>query len=229
MTARSLDRLERLRSELAHPRLDVRIVAADLAAGGAAQILRAVAGGEIEVGLLINNAGFGAGGDFTAARLDRQLSLLDVNLRALVELTHPILGAMRRRGSGAIINVASVAGFQPAPYSACYAASKAFVLSFSLALWRENRDTGVQVMALCPGYTDTHFFAAAGVPKPRRVYMQTPDAVVAAALRGLRRRQPLVIPGWPNRLVVAATRLLPRRWVLNAAARLFRVRRELSG
>ncbi len=228
LTARSADRLQRLQRELQAGGSEIRIFPADLAAGGAAQIAQTAAAQGLEIELLINNAGFGAGGDFSQIPLDRQRAMLDVNLGALLELTHAFLPPMRRRGRGAIIQVGSVAGFQPAPYTAVYAASKAFVLNFSLALWRENRAHGVHVMALCPGYTDTHFFEAAGSRRPKGAWMQTPEAVVKAALRGLARRQPVVISGWPNRAVVLVTRCLPRRWVVHAAAWVFRERRELS-
>lgn len=228
LTARSLDRLESLQSELQTAGAEVRILAADLAAGGAARIISTVREWGLEVGLLVNNAGFGAGGPFASADLTNQLAMLEVNLHSLVELTHYFLPEMRRRGRGAIVEVGSVAGFQPGPYAATYAASKAFVLNFSLALWRENREAGVHIMALCPGYTDTHFFAAGGFPKPRRVYTQTAEAVVRECMTGLERRRPVVVTGWPNRLLVVVTRWIPRRWVVNAAARLQRARRNLA-
>ncbi|MHB8736345.1 MAG: SDR family NAD(P)-dependent oxidoreductase, partial [Terriglobales bacterium] len=112
----------------------------------------------------------------------------------------------------------STASFQPVPFMTTYAATKAFVLNFSLGLWRENRRYGVHVMALCPGTTATHFFEAAGI-RPRRAVMQTAEDVVAAGLRGLRRRRPWVVSGWQNKLMVFMERVMPRTLVINLAAR----------
>src|ERR1700675_3193578 len=105
-------------------------------------------------------------GDFSDLELARELDMIDLNVRSLVELTHRFLGPMRERKSGSIINVASTAGFQPVPFMATYAATKAFVLSFSEALWEENRAHGVKVMALCPGVTETNFFEASRMQRP---------------------------------------------------------------
>src|SRR5207237_9050367 len=114
-----------------------------------------------------------------------ELKMIDLNVRSLVDLTRRFIQPMRERKRGSIINVASTAGFQPVPFMATYAATKAFVLSFSEALWEENRSYGVKVMALCPGVTDTNFFDAAKIQRlPARI-SQTPGAVVATALRRL--------------------------------------------
>ena len=121
---------------------------------------------ELEIDTLINNAGFGSMGDFAKLDLERELEMIDLNVRALVDLTHRFLVPMRKRKQGTIINVASTAGFQSVPFMATYAATKAFVLSFSEALWEENRPFGVHVMALCPGVTETNFFEAAQMGRP---------------------------------------------------------------
>lgn len=120
------------------------------------------------VDMLINNAGFGSMGEFTKLDLARELNMIDLNVKSLTELTRRFLIPMHARKQGTIINVASTAGFQPVPFMATYAATKAFVLSFSEALWEENRPYGIQVMALCPGVTDTNFFDAAGGKNHRR-------------------------------------------------------------
>ncbi|MGH9540374.1 MAG: SDR family NAD(P)-dependent oxidoreductase [Terriglobales bacterium] len=227
LTGRNLERLERVAAE-AGPGA-ARVVAADLRTEtGVDQIEEFLAREGLRVDLLINNAGFGSGGDFSALPLERELQMLDVNLRSLVELTHRHLARMRERGGGAIVNVASTAAFQPVPYMAAYSASKAFVLHFSLALWQENRGRGVHVMALCPGTTRTGFFTAAGI-SPDAPYSQSAEAVAALALRGLARRRPLVICGWPNRLMVAGERVLPRRFVAAMAARYMRPRVASAG
>src|SRR5258706_4597158 len=132
----------------------------------------------LEVDFLINNAGFGSMGEFTKLDFERELGMIDLNVRSLVELTHRFLVPMRERKQGAIINVASTEAFQPVPFMATYAATKAFVLSFSEALWEENRPYGIKVLALCPGVTDTNFFEAARGHKPPARTSQTPEEVV---------------------------------------------------
>ena len=129
---------------------------------------------------------------------------------------------MRERRQGVIINVASTAGFQAVPFMATYAATKAFVLSFSEALWEENRTYGVHVLALCPGVTDTNFFEAAKIGRPPMRTIQTAEEVVDAALRGLKRRKSTVISGWANWLTVESERLVPRSWVTKVAAKALR-------
>jgi short-subunit dehydrogenase len=172
--------------------------------------------------LLINNAGFGAMGDFAKLDLDRQLNMIDLNVKALADLSYRFLAPMRERKQGAIINVASTAGFQPVPFMAVYAATKSFVLNFSEALWEENRPYGVTVMALCPGVTETNFFEAAHGHKPPARVAQTPEEVVAAALRGLAHRKSHVVSGWTNYLMIEAERLTPRSLVTRLAGRMMR-------
>lgn len=174
------------------------------------------------IDLLINNAGFGSMGDFTRMDLARELNMIDLNVKALVELTYKFLPPMRARKQGAIINVASTAAFQPVPFMATYAATKAFVLSFSEALWEENRPHGVHVMALCPGVTETNFFEAARSKKPPARAAQTPEDVVETALRGLNRRTGHIVSGWSNLLMVEAERFVPRSLVVRLAGSLMR-------
>jgi short-subunit dehydrogenase len=177
---------------------------------------------DLQIDFLINNAGFGSMGDFAKLDLDRELGMIDLNIRALVELTHRFLQPMRERKSGKIINVASTAGFQPVPFMATYAATKAFVLSFSEALWEENRSHGISVMALCPGVTETGFFDASRMQRPPARMVQTPEEVVDAALRALRRGKSSVISGWANFLMVETERAVPRTLVLRAAGAVLR-------
>ena len=120
------------------------------------------------------------------------------------------------------LNVASTAGFQPVPFMATYAATKAFVLSFSEALWEENRLHGIKVMALCPGVTETNFFAASRMQRPPVRTAQTPEEVVEVGLRALRRSKGSVISGWTNRLMVETERLVPRALILRAAGAVLR-------
>jgi len=178
----------------------------------------------LAVELLVNNAGFGSFGDFSKADLARELNMIDLNIKALVELTYRFLQPMRERKQGAIINVASTAAFQAVPFMGTYAATKAFVLSFSEALWEENRSFGIKVMALCPGVTDTNFFEAARGEKPPARASQTPEEVVETALRGLARGKSHIISGWANRAMMEAERLAPRSLITRMAGRMMRGR-----
>ena len=181
---------------------------------------------ELEIDMLINNAGFGSMGDFVKLNPGRELEIIDLNVKALVELTHRFLAPMRERKRGTIINVASTAGFQAVPFMATYAASKAFVLSFSEALWEENRRHGVHVMALCPGVTETNFFEAAKMDHPPMRMTQTAEEVVDAALRGLSQRKPTVISGWTNWFTIEAERIIPRSLVTKLAGKAMRSQSE---
>ena len=151
-----------------------------------------------EVEWLINNAGFGSMGDFAGLDLERELEMISLNIMALVALTHRYLEKMRARKSGVIINVSSTAGFQAIPFMATYAASKAFVTSFSEAVAEENRPFGITVTAVCPGPTETNFFAASRAIPFSAKGMQTPEAVVEKALKGVKAKKPLVISGITN-------------------------------
>lgn len=176
----------------------------------------------ISVDMLINNAGFGSMGEFSKLDLARELNMIDLNVKSLVDLTYRFLPPMLARKQGSIINVASTAGFQPVPFMATYAATKAFVLSFSEALWEENRERGIQVMALCPGVTDTNFFEAARGHKPPARVSQTPEEVVDTALRGLARRRGHIISGWTNFLMTQSERLVPRSLIIRVAGKMMR-------
>ena len=226
LVARSEEKLAALCEELrgAHG-VGARYVAADLTERGAPlHVFEEAERRGLVVETLVNNAGFGSVGDFTQLELGDALGMIDLNVRALVELTHRFLPAMRARRAGAIVNVASTAAFQPVPWMANYAATKAFVLSFSQALWVENREHNVRVLALCPGSTDTKFFAVAGVHAPPPAITQTPEAVVETALSALARGKSHVVSGWGNFLTVEAGRLAPRSLVARAAGLVLRKR-----
>ncbi|HSE31772.1 MAG TPA: SDR family oxidoreductase [Pyrinomonadaceae bacterium] len=181
---------------------------------------------QLEIDMLVNNAGFGSMGDFARLDLENELRMIDLNVRSVVELTHRFLAPMRERKQGTIINVASTAGFQAVPFMATYAATKAFVLSFSEALWEENRKHGIHVMALCPGVTETNFFQASKMDHPPMRTIQTPEEVVDVALRGLARGRSSVISGWTNYLMVETERLFPRSAVIKLTGRALRSRFE---
>ena len=228
LIARSEDKLIALCNELGRlTSIRAQYVALDLQQpDAAAQLFEETKKRELEIDMLINNAGFGSMGDFVKLDLDRELEMIQLNVRAVVDVTHRFLGPMRERNGGTIINVASTASFQAVPYMATYAATKAFVLSFSEAIGEENRLHGIHVMALCPGVTETKFFEAAKIDRPPMRVSQTPEEVVDTALRGLARQKSVVISGWTNWLTVEAERIAPRSVVTKVAARVLRSRFE---
>ena len=228
LVARSEDKLITLCSEVGRlTGIRAHYYPLDLLQPGASnQLLEETQKRGLVIETLINNAGFGSMGDFTGLDLTRELEIIDLNVKSLVELTHLFLRPMRERKQGTIVNVASTAGFQPVPYMATYAATKAFVLSFSEALWEENREHGVHVMALCPGVTDTNFFAAAKMDRPPMRTIQTAEEVVETALRALAHRKSSVVSGWTNWLAVEAERFVSRSLVTKIAGRAMRSQLE---
>lgn len=216
LAARNGTRLAELAEELrGQYAVDVRVRSLDLAADGGAELAEELR--ELDVHTLVNNAGFGTAGRFAeldGTSLARQVSL---NVAALTELSHAVAPAMVRRGRGAIINVASTAAFQPVPEMAVYAATKAYVLSFTVALWEELHPTGVRALAVCPGPTDTAFFDNMGdILRTRR----RPEQVVASAFTGLKRHQPFVVDGAGNYLLTFTNRFAPVRLSAKVARRI---------
>ena len=183
------------------------------------RIAEALAAMGVEPDIVVNNAGFGLVGQ--AAALDRgeQLAMIDLNVRALTDLSLAFIDSLERR-QGGILNVASVAAFLPGPGMAVYYASKAYVLSFSEALHQELAPKGVRVTALCPGPVPTEFQARAGDKSMRypRALMRTAERVAADGYLGLQEGRRVVVPGFPNRLVTALAPLLPRAWLLGRMA-----------
>jgi uncharacterized protein len=226
LVARSQDRLEKIRSELmsAHMGIDVVAIPLDLTVSGApADLFQRTQAASLDVELLVNNAGFGAFEEFASLDLARVRQMIDLNIAALVELTHLYMQPMLQRRRGGIINIASVAGFAPLPYSTVYAATKAFVKSFSEALFEEARQRGVHVMAVHPGSTETNFFRVAGEsPFSHRARMQTPAEVVRESLRAFERKKSSVVTGASNRMLVVILTLLPRRWITATVGRAMR-------
>jgi short-subunit dehydrogenase len=223
LVARRRERLEELAAEIGAARCAV--LPADLSRPESVpELARELELRGIEIELLVNNAGLGTTGRFLEEAPGTTASLIAVNLMAPIALCRALGPAMRRRGRGAILNVVSMSAFQPVPFLATYAASKAALLSFSEALGEELRGTGVEVQALCPGLVHTGFQQQAGTD--RVAFDRTPpmsvEFVVERALAGLERRRALVIPGWRDRLSVLGQRLLPRALVRRVAGALFR-------
>lgn len=194
------------------------VVLADLSQEAAvSRIVAAVAEQGLTVDLLINNAGFMTYGPFEKIDPAKDHAEVMVNITALVGLTHAFLPAMLERQSGGVINVASIAGFQPIPYLTVYAATKAFVISFSVALREECRGRNVRVLGLCPGTTTTELFDRAAA-KPAAVGTpRTVQQVVTTALRGLDRKQSLVVDGFKNMLLTHGPRMIPRWFAARCA------------
>lgn len=229
LVARSQDKLNELALKLTQ-RYGVRAWAlpCDLVQGDAAlRVAETVAEWGVTVDLLINNAGFGEYGVFDTRPRTRHLDMIQLNVAALVDLTYQFLPGMRARQSGAIINVSSIAGFQPLPYFATYAATKAFVLSFSEALWAETQADHVRVVALCPGPTETRFFEEANFPAAMgdrsTGSLANPEDVVRDALHAVDHNTPTVVSGgWMNQIIVNIGRFVPRPTLISAVEKQFR-------
>ncbi|HKV35326.1 MAG TPA: SDR family oxidoreductase [Pyrinomonadaceae bacterium] len=228
LVARSEDKLIALCNEIGRTSgIRAQYVAMDLTeADASGRLFEETKKRDLEIDMLVNNAGFGSMGDFERQDRASELEMIDLNVKSLVDLTYRFLGPMRERHQGMIINVASTAAFQAVPYMATYAATKAFVLSFSQALWEENRLYGVHVLALCPGVTDTNFFAASKIDRPPMRTVQTPEEVVDAALRGMARGKSVVVSGWTNWVTAEVQRFVPRNFVTKFVGRAFRSRLE---
>ena len=215
LAARRKERLDQLAAELG----SARAVAIDLSEQGAvARLMSDIQAAGEQVDLLVNNAGFGLTGRFAEQDPGRLRQMIDLNCGALVELCRSVAPQMIQRRSGAILNVASTAAFQPGPGMAVYFATKAFVLSFTEALHEELRASGVNVSALCPGPTATEFGEVAGFGKSiPKFAMARAAPVVRAGLKGLDRNRAVVIPGMLNKLSGQGHRLLPRAAVRKIA------------
>ncbi|MFT3887847.1 MAG: SDR family oxidoreductase [Arachnia sp.] len=217
LAARSQDKLEEVAAGIrARHGVQTRVSPVDLSDAAARRgFVDEV--GAARVTHLVNNAGFGSMGDFATLAADRLGQEMQLNMVALTELTRAVLPGMLERDRGAVINVASTAAFQPIPTMAVYAASKAYVLRLSIALWGELKGTGVRALAICPGPTETAFFANAGndqVMGNRR----TPEQVVDTTFEALRRNRPFAVDGASNATMAFANRLAPT-WLAVSLAR----------
>lgn len=217
LTGRNREALDRLASDLG----GAEVVALDLAATGAVAELAARATDGAPLDAVFNNAGFGVIGPFDAIGWPRQAELLQVNIVAATELVHRLLPALKRRPRAYILNDASVAGFVPGPFMACYYASKAYLLSWSEALNEELRGTPVSVTALCPGPTRTEFNKRAGIGEAGfSVGSMDAKTVAMIGYRAMLAGDAIAIAGWRNRTLVQALRLVPRALVRRAVRRL---------
>lgn len=230
LTARSADKLADAKAELERLYgIAVTPVPHDLGAPRAAEtLLAAVREQGLAVDILVNNAGFGDFGAFADSDIDKQSAMVQLNVSALMELTHAVLPAMRQNGRGKILNVASIAAFQQGPYMSVYYATKAFVLSFSQALARELKGSGITVTALCPGPIHTGFFDAADLENSklfRSLPVARADDVADFGYKALMKGKTVAVHGALNKLLVFSVRLAPRRLVSNV---IYKLQGEIS-
>lgn len=224
LTARRGDRLASLAAELGDKhKIHAVVCVADLALPlGARQIFSFTEERQIVIDLLVNNAGFGAYGEFHKVALERLVDMTRVNVTAVVQMTHLYLPGMIARKSGDILIVASTAAFQAVPYISTYAATKAFDLQFAEGLAEEVRPYGVHLCALCPGSTETEFFQVAGQRNHTRRAPESAEKVAHVGLEALAAGKTSVISGFTNWLGAEAVRVVPRRTVARVTAGMFR-------
>ncbi|MEH2175643.1 SDR family NAD(P)-dependent oxidoreductase [Nostoc sp.] len=228
LVARSEEKLSQLAKQLQEQHnIQVDVIVKDLTEpNAAASVFDATKAKGLTIDLLINNAGFGSYGDFAEGDGEKQVKIVQLNILALVDLTHKFLPLMRQRRSGSIINVSSITAFQPIPYLSVYAASKAFILSFSEALWAENYHYGVRILVTCPGPIETNFFAEANFPpalagSTDKVY--SCEKVVWESLEALDKGYPTVISSDSTTQIRSKlSRLVPRKLLLNMLAKRFK-------
>ncbi len=224
LVARRTDKLEALRDRLAakHPGIVIDVITADLAVPGS--------GAELEtrirelgrtIDVLVNNAGIGLHGKFVEQRPEANAGQIQLNCGTLVDLTARFLPPMIERRHGFVINVASTAAFQPAPGMAVYGATKAFVLSYTEALWQECRGTGLKVLTLRPGATETEFFTRTG-EEFLTDGRQTSKQVVDTALAALNKSNPTVVSGLRNKILASGYRVGPRKVMLAVSERIMK-------
>jgi uncharacterized protein len=216
LVARSEDKLRALASEITQTyNTRAEVIVADLSQlNAAAEVYKQVEQRKLTVDMLINNAGLGFLATFEAQSAAQDQQQIMVNIAALVDLTRAFIPSLLRRpGETAIINVASLASFQPSPYMAVYSATKAFVLSFTEALAEEHRSSKLRIQALCPGATETPFFDTAGQGASGRATRRTAEQVVATGLRALERNQVVAVDGAQNAWLAEAHRFFPR-WLV---------------
>ncbi len=219
LTARRAEELHSLAAELREAcGATCHVFPADLAESGRVRSLfDSLTQAGLQVDVLVNNAGFGHVGPFAAADLERMLKMIQLNVMALTELTGLVLPGMRARGRGQILNVGSVAGFQPGPFMAIYYATKAFVNSFSEALSSELEGSGVTVTCLAPGPTASEFAAVSGMDETKAFTVgkvMASQPVAEAGVKGMKRGKRMVIPGLRNKMLIFFERLAPRGAVI---------------
>ncbi|UOE92682.1 SDR family oxidoreductase [Alkalihalobacillus sp. LMS39] len=222
LTARSETKLNELARYLEEKyQVQTEVIVADLSqAGVSTKLFQECVKRGRKIDILVNNAGFATHGLFEKQSFEKNHNQIMLNVMSLVELTHLFLPEMLQNRNGAVINVASTAAFQPNPYMAVYGATKAFVLSFTQALWEENRKRGVQFLTLCPGSTETAFFDTVGTNDAVVGKKANPRHVVDVALQSLGTRRSYVVAGRLNYLVSQINRIVPKKVMLQLVSSL---------
>lgn len=221
LSARSQERLDKLAKEVRAAGVKALVYPADLAnPESAGKLLEFCRSQKLKVDLVVNNAGFGIVGDFVDSSADKVEGMLNVNVVSATLIALGFVREMRNSGvRGTVLNIASIAAFQPFPGMAAYAATKAYVLSFSEAVNYELRKHGIRMLALCPGATRTEFFSRAGYDAENaRFYMQTTDQVVATGMRQIDAGAAVTVSGLLNWLTTQSVRFAPRSLVVRIAA-----------
>ncbi len=207
-----------------YPENNIEVIPCDLGSEtGAEYLYNEIKKRNIKVDILINNAGFGLFGEFYETDIEKEKKMIDLNVKALVELSKYFLQEMLERNSGKILNVASIAAFQPGPYMSVYYASKAFVLSFSEALRNEVRNTGVCISVLCPGPVETEFEKSSELSRSKlfsKLKPVTAEKVAYAGFRGLMKNRAVIIPGFFNRAAITAGTFVPTGIKVNIARKI---------
>jgi short-subunit dehydrogenase len=224
LTARRTDRLQSLADEFSQKfSIKIEVCAADLTDPAAPERIFAFTQSRgIQISLLVNNAGFGAFGYMHKIPPAKCAEMVQVNCTAMVALTQLYVPQMVARHKGDILIVSSIAGFQPVPFNACYAATKAFDLIFAESIAEELREFGVNVCALCPGSTETEFQRVAEQPDRMFRTPETAEKVARVGLEGMARAKTTVISGRKNWLMVESERIAPRRFIAKMAAKMMR-------
>ena len=216
LTARSENKL----LEMASRMKDTYVIAGDLSKKEfPKELYNKIKEKGLEVDILINNAGFGYSGKFLDNPMENYDEMINLNVCSLTHLTHLFLKDMVNNKKGGIINISSLASFQPIPYFSIYAATKAFVTSFTLSLYEEYRDHNVNILGVCPGYTKTNFNKRAQMnSQPVAGYLMTSQEVVDESLRAYQKGKFIIINGKINRFAKLFTSLIPRKWSLKMAS-----------
>src|SRR4051812_12265808 len=224
LIARNQEALKAVAADCHRVGVTAHVLAKDLSDERAAQeIFAELSARGIVIDVLVNNAGFGTHGEFAKTELDQEVGMIHVNIIALIQLTRLFLPGMIERRCGKIMNVASMAGFAPGPYMSVYYATKAFVLSHSIALAHELKNTGVMVSALCPGPTKTDFQRRARIAESR--LFKTPRSmnswdVAKAGYDGLMNGKLIVVPGFSNKVIRVASKVMPRSLIAKVAGKM---------
>ena len=226
ITARRKNNLDRIKQELESfdTAICVDIIVLDLSKQNSAkELYEVVKQRGILIDTLINNAGFGVYGNFIETDIEKEIDMIELNIKSLVVLTKLFLKDMVSRNNGTIINVASTAAFQPGPLMSVYYASKSFVLSFTEAIRNEVRDTNVNISVLCPGPTDTEFEKSASLEESSlftKLKVMKPEKVAIIGYKGINRNKSVIIPGILNNILITFNKIIPRALVINIVRKL---------